>query len=207
MVMTVEVAGYIPTNAYFYIDDASRRGFLIDPGAEADRLLDIIRSKDFIIEKILLTHGHFDHLGAVNPIKAELNVPVVIRKAGKRYVSDPGWNLSATTLDPLVIDDVTFAEDFAEISLAADKNFALKILPLAGHTEDGAVYYAERDKLAFVGDSIFKSSCGRTDLPGGNEAELFANIKKLLSALPDETVLYSGHSEPTTVAAEKIFWS
>ena len=81
MILRTEVTGVFATNSYFYIDDETRHGFLIDPGAQADELLKIIEREKFTIEKILLTHGHFDHIGAVNELQARLNVEVLRSKS------------------------------------------------------------------------------------------------------------------------------
>ena len=203
MIYTVEVGYIIATNAYFYIDDETRHGFLIDAGAEPERLLHLISENNFIIEKILLTHGHFDHIGAAAAIQQALNIPICMQKNGKTYAENTAWNLSTAFGSEIILDDVTYIEDYSKIILSTNKNFKLKIIPCAGHTTDGAIYYSEKDCVAFVGDSIFKGSFGRTDLPGGDEKTLFENIKTQILTLPDDTVLLSGHSEPTTVAVEK----
>ena len=192
MILQVEVRGIFATNSYLYIDDKTNHGFLIDPGAEADKLLQIIYKKNFVIEKILLTHGHFDHIGAVDTLQKNLKIPVCMQKNGRAYVENPVWTL----------DNVTYLDD-GDIILNANPKFKVKLISVAGHTTDGAIYYSENDKIAFVGDSIFLGSYGRTDFPGGNEKILFANIKNKILTLPNDTILLSGHSEPTTVANEK----
>ena len=203
MILQKEVHGFFATNSYFYIDDETRHGFLIDAGAQADELLKIIARENFTIEKILLTHGHFDHIGAVGELQAQLNVEVCMQKNGRAYTKNPAWNLSAYFGADMTLDGVTYLDDFSEIILDANKNFGVKLIPLAGHTTDGAIYYSAKDSVAFVGDSIFLNSFGRTDFPGGDELTLYKNLKEKIFTLPDETILLSGHSEPTTVAAEK----
>lgn len=203
MILQKEVHGFFATNSYFYIDDETRCGFLIDPGAQADELLKIIVRENFTIEKILLTHGHFDHIGAVPELQARLNVEVCMQKNGCAYAENPAWNLSAYFGADMTLDGVTYLDDFSEIILGANKNFGVKLIPLAGHTTDGAIYYSAKDSVAFVGDSIFLNSYGRTDFPGGDELTLYKNLKEKIFTLPEETILLSGHSEPTTVADEK----
>ena len=202
MILQTEVRGIFATNSYFYIDDETGHGFLIDPGAQADKLLKIIEREKFTIEKILLTHGHFDHIGAVDELQARLNVEVCMQKNGRDYVKNPVWNLSAYFNLDMTLDDVTYLDDYSEIILSANKNFGVKLIPLAGHTTDGAIYYSEKDSVAFVGDSIFLNSVGRTDFPGGNARTLYKNLEEKIFTLPAETVLLSGHSEPTTVENE-----
>ena len=203
MIFLTEVHGIFSTNAYFYIDDETRHGFLIDAGAQADKLLKIIAEKNFTIEKILLTHGHFDHIGAAAEIQQKLNIPICMQKNGKIYAENPAWNLSAAFGNEIILQNVTCLDDYSEIILSKNPNFKLQIIPVAGHTLDGAIYYSAKDNVAFVGDSIFKGSYGRTDFPGGDTETLFKNIIEKIFSLPDETILLSGHSEPTTVAVEK----
>lgn len=203
MILRIEVHGIFATNSYFYIDDETRHGFLIDPGAQADELLKIIARENFTIEKILLTHGHFDHIGAVNELQARLKIKVCMQKNGRAYVENPVWNLSSYFGLDMTLDDVTYLDDFSDITLSAKKNFGVKLIPLAGHTTDGAIFYSEKDSVAFVGDSIFLNSFGRTDFPGGDELTLYRNVKEKILTLPEETILLSGHSEPTTVGNEK----
>ena len=203
MILQVEVHGIFPTNSYFYIDDKTLHGFLIDPGAEADKLLKIIDAKNFVIEKILLTHGHFDHIGAAQEIQDKLKIPICMQKNGKAYVENINWNLSAYFNLDMTLKNVTYLEDYSQIFLDANKNFGLKIIPVAGHTTDGAIFYSKNDSVAFVGDSIFLNSIGRTDFPGGNEITLRKNLRDKIFTLPNDIILLSGHSDPTTVANEK----
>ncbi|RHM54225.1 MBL fold metallo-hydrolase [Mitsuokella sp. AF33-22] len=203
MILQATVMKYIPTNAYFYIDNETKHGFLIDPGAQAGKLLEMIREKGFIIERILLTHGHFDHIGAVEEIRKALNIPVCMQANGRAYAENPVWNLSAQTEAPITLSDVTYLADYSTVSLAATSACDLTIIPVPGHTTDGAMYYTAKDGVAFVGDSIFEGSYGRTDMYGGDEATLLQNIRDKILTLPDETILLSGHSGPTTVREEK----
>ena len=203
MIFKVEVMGVFATNSYFYIDEETNSGFLIDPGAQADKILRIIDQRKFNIEKILLTHGHFDHIGAVDAIQQKLNIPVCMQRNGRDYVENPVWNLSSEFGLDMTLENVTYLEDYSEIFLSANENFKLKIIPCAGHTIDGAFFYSENDGVAFVGDIIFLGSFGRTDFYGGDEKTLFENIKTKILTLPEDTVLLSGHSEPTTVFDEK----
>ena len=94
MLLSLPVTGVFTTNAYFYIDDVTVHGFLLDPGAEANTLLTVIRQKGFTIEKILLTHGHFDHMEAATEISDALSVPICMHEKGRDYAENPRWNIS-----------------------------------------------------------------------------------------------------------------
>ena len=200
----VDIFGIMEENAYFFIDDETFSGFLIDPGAEADELLQIIERKKFKIEKILLTHGHYDHIGAVNDLQRALKIPVCMGKGGKFYAQDSAANGSKFFEQEIILDDVTILDDDADIFLAANPNFGLKVIAAPGHTLDGTIYYNKKNNVAFVGDTIFYGGHGRTDLAGGSERDLMNTIKNKVFALPDETVLLCGHGSSTTVGAEKV---
>ena len=200
----VDIFDVMEENAYFYIDDTTRHGFLIDPGAQPDELLSIAEQNDFTVEKILLTHGHYDHIGAVNEIRRTLNVPVLMGKGGEFYAFDALNNGSKYFGDGIILDDVTFLAEESEITLDANKNFGVKVIAAPGHTIDGTIYYSKADAVAFVGDTIFFGGHGRTDLAGGDESALMNTIRNKVFALPDETVLLCGHGRATTVADEKF---
>lgn len=203
MIFPVEVHGVFDTNTYFYLDDKTNSGFLIDPGAEAGRLLHIINENAFNIEKILITHGHFDHIGAAASLRNRLHAPIYMHVNGEKYATNPDWNLSTSCGLNIILNEVNYFNDGDEFVSEVAKDLKLKAIAVPGHTTDGVMFYSERDHVAFVGDTIFKESFGRTDFIGGNEWTMLESIKTKILTLPDDTVLYSGHTEPTTVAEEK----
>ena len=203
MVVRVPVRGYYNEISYFYIDEGANHGFLIDPGSQAGHLLSMIQRKGWTIEKILLTHGHFDHTGAVNELRSVLGVPVLAHRRADEYLLDAHMNLSEGSGVPVIIRTVTYLDDGDIVPLDADPAFALDVIYAPGHTTDSVVYYSPKDRVAFVGDTIFKVSIGIWDFPGGNLADLQRSILEKIFTLPEDTALYSGHSVPTTVGEEK----
>jgi len=203
MIAEVPVKGYFEENCYFYIDDATQHGFIIDPGAEAEKLYRLIEQKGWIIEKILLTHGHFDHTGAVNSLRRKLDVPVYAHRRSDEYLLDANKNLSALCGSAILVRNVEYLDDGDEVYVDANPAVSLKVIYTPGHTTDSVIYYSSRDNVAFVGDTIFKGSIGNYQYPGGNPYDLQNSIIKCIFTLPDETVLLSGHSEQTTVGTEK----
>ena len=206
IVKQIPVSGAIVTNTYFYVDEISRHGFLIDAGAEPDRLLQIIRGNNWQIEQILLTHGHFDHIGAVNKLCQTLNIPCSAYFNAAQYLADPQYNLSAYFEPEIKVTDFQPLNEGDTIKLRADSQIGLKVIYTPGHTQDSVVYYDAANQTAFVGDTIFKGSYGRTDMPGGDEPQLMQSIVRKILTLPDDTILYSGHTPPTTVKAEKRYF-
>jgi len=198
----VDISDVMQENAYFYVDDETRHGFLIDPGAQADELLKIIAREKFTIEKILLTHGHYDHIGAVNELQRALKIPACMGKGGIFYAEDTANNGSRFFDREIILDDVTIL-DGGEIVSSVNPNFKLEVIVAPGHTLDGTIYYSAKDSAAFVGDTIFFGGHGRTDLAGGSERDLMKTIRDKVFALPDDTILLCGHGSPTTVTVEK----
>lgn len=203
IVKQVPLCEILTTNAYFYIDEKTKHGFLVDPAAEPEKLLKIIKENGWTIEKILITHGHFDHIGAVEKLAKELDVPYYIHSNGKQYLINPQMNLSSFFEQNISLTDAKYLQDRDEITLSTAPDIKLKVIYTPGHTADSVIYYDPNNNVAFVGDTIFKDSEGRTDLPGGNTAQLYESIRNKVITLPDNTVLYSGHTEQTTVQNEK----
>ena len=203
IVRPVLLSEFIETNAYFYIDEKTGRGFLIDPAAQADVLLQMIEENGWTIEKMLITHGHFDHIGAVQALHDKLNIPYAAHENGRAYLTDGRLNLGDYCGKAFHLTEAEFVKDNDEIQLKADPSVTLKVVHTPGHTPDSVLYYDAANKTAFVGDTIFKDSYGATHFPGGDLAQLQQSIRQKVLTLPDDTVLYSGHSEPTTVGYEK----
>lgn len=189
---------------YLYIDDHTKHGFVIDPGADGERLGDYIKKKGYVIEKILLTHGHTDHIYGAETLRKAIKAPIVIHKEGKKYISDPAWNLSlALGEEAISFEADQYLEHGDEICLESNPEFKLRMIYAPGHTQDGAAFYSERDQLAFVGDIIFAGSVGRSDFPGGNSIRLLSSIRAQIFTLPDETILLAGHGPESTVGNER----
>ena len=202
MVYTVTVSGLIEENTYFYIDDETQCGFVIDPGSEPDRLLALIEEKGWKIEKILVTHGHFDHIGGAGKLREVLGCGIVSHPTPEDYMGNPYTNLSFYHGMTIELDDVDAVNEGSVVSLKENPDFSLSVIETPGHTTDSVIYYSKKDAVAFVGDTIFKGSVGRWDLPGGDLETLRSSIVKKVFTLPGNTVLFSGHSEPTTVGEE-----
>lgn len=203
MIVEVPVKGYFEENCFFFIDDKTKHGFIIDPGAQADGLLNVIRENGWVIEKILLTHGHFDHIGAVDEIRSTLGIPVLAHRRSDEYLLDARKNLSALCGPAIIVKNVEYLDDGEKIALEANPDFCVKTIYVPGHTTDSVMFYSEADHVAFAGDTIFKGSIGNYQYPGGNPEDLRRSIIERIFTLPDETILCSGHSEQTTVGIEK----
>ena len=201
MVKKVEVQGFISENTYFYIDEKSQHGFLIDPGAEGEKLYSIIKENDWKIESILITHGHFDHIGAVDELRQKLSCKAYGYRGGDQYLLHPHYNLSSFYGEPLVLENVFKVKEGDEISLSVNPSFSLKVLYTPGHTKDSCVFY--NHEVSFVGDTLFENGIGNTHFPGGDEKVLWESLFEKVFSLPESLIVYPGHGEDTIIKTEK----
>ncbi|MDE6085674.1 MAG: MBL fold metallo-hydrolase [Muribaculaceae bacterium] len=202
MIRELMVEGVFAENTYFYIDEHSKAGFLIDPGAQAGVIYDVIQRNGWHIEKILLTHGHFDHMGAAEVLREKLVAPIYIYSADAPYLTDTYLNLSQN-YRPVVVPHYEELYDGEVIRLKANSGFYLKVIHTPGHTPGSVTFYSPEESAAFVGDLLYQHGSGLTHFPGGNRAELESSIVNKILTLPPDTVLFSGHSSPITVAQER----
>ncbi len=203
MIRELTVQGVYAENCYFYIDDATRAGFLIDPGAQPGIILEAIQRNGWKIEKILLTHGHFDHMGAAELLREKLVAPIYIYPSDARYLTDTYLNLSGSTRNPITVTHYEELYDGEIIRLKENSGFYLKVIHTPGHTPGSVTYYSAEDHAAFVGDTLYDHGPGLTQFPGGDPRELENSIVNKILTLPDDTILLSGHSSPITVEQEK----
>ena len=203
MIRELQVQGVFAENTYFYIDPVSNAGFLIDPGAQAGVIYDVIVRQGWHIEKILLTHGHFDHFGAAEHLRERLVAPIYIYPDDSRYLTDPYLNLSANSGTPITVPHYEELHDGEIIRLKANSGFYLKVIHTPGHTPGSVTYYTPEEHAAFVGDLLYEHGPGLTHFPGGDRRTLEETIVNKILTLPPDTILLSGHSSPITVAEQK----
>ena len=198
--------GVFATYGYFVIDSDTGHGVLVDPGAQPRLFLDAVRGRRWQIDAILLTHGHFDHMGAANALRDELGVPIMAHELADRYLLDAMLNLSAEHGRNITVGDTLKFADGDRIPLAGGRA-ALEVLHVPGHTEDSCAFYCADAGVALVGDTVYEGGPGLTVFPTGNAARLRRSIEEKLLALPPDTVLLSGHSRPMTVAQLALIYS
>lgn len=201
MILKVLTVGMMGVNCYIMGDETSGKGIVVDPGAEGNKIIEAIKNENLDIEYILITHGHFDHIGALDKIKEFTGAEVVIHEKGNEYLSNPNLNLSGAFAHRGFTKTAdTFVSDGEIIQVG---NLSFKVIHTPGHTMDGVNYYEEHHKVLFSGDNLFQSSIGRTDFPGGNFHLLKSGIKDKLLVLPEDVIVYPGHGGSTTIGSEK----
>ena len=203
MIRELQVQGVFAENCYFYIDAHTKAGFLIDPGAQAGLIYDAIVRNGWNIEKILLTHGHFDHLGAAEILREKLAAPIYIYPSDARYLTDTYLNLSGNYREPITVPHYEELYDGEIIRLKANSGFYLKVIHTPGHTPGSVTYYSPNDRAAFVGDLLYQHGPGLTNFPGGNRRVLEESIINKILTRPADTLLLSGHASPITVGEER----
>lgn len=194
------VVGPLQENTYIIWND-EREGLIIDPGSESKRIIDFIHEKHIKPLAILLTHAHFDHIGAVDAVRDAFKIPVYIHKNEEDWLEDPNKNGSKHF--PLGIVSARKAEHILEEEqhLTLGK-FHLQIFETPGHSPGSMSFYFQKENVVFSGDALFQGSIGRTDLPFGNYQQLIQSIHDKLLVLPEETVVCPGHGPETTIQAE-----
>ena len=186
MNMKIMALGAYQTNCYILWQRGCRDCIVIDPGYYPQQILSDVKTLGLTITAILLTHGHFDHVGAVKDLAAETGCKVYIHE---KDLTLPEW----ITEGPLYYTDLY--QGFVE-----EAGIRLQVIHTPGHTP-GSVCLL-KDDILITGDTLFAGSCGRTDFPGGSWAEIYQSLKKL-AALPGDYKVYPGHGEATTMEQER----
>ena len=196
------VVGPVQTNCYFAVNDETKEMILIDPGANADRLIQIIEEEKLNPVAILLTHGHFDHAGGAAEVAAHFGIKVYAEEHERETLDDPKLNLSGWTGAETTYHADVFLKDEQEFDLAG---FHIRVVFTPGHTVGGWCYYFAYQDALFSGDTLFAQSVGRTDFPKGSASALIRGIKEKLLPLPDEVTVYTGHNDTTTIGTERRY--
>ena len=195
------VVGPVQTNCYFAINDDTKEVLVIDPGASADQLAKKICQEKLTPIAILLTHGHFDHIMAADEVRDKYNVKVYASAEEKNTLSTPHINLGEAYGMNLSVKADVWHNDGDILKLAG---FDIKAIHTPGHTEGGTCYYIGSIGVLFSGDTLFCESVGRTDFPGGSMSDIVHSIKDKLMVLPDDTKVYTGHGEGTSIGYERV---
>jgi len=190
--------GEMESNCYLILDSETRKAILVDPGADGEKIARWVAEKKAEIECILITHGHADHIGANEFAMKKWGVPLGIHEKDSDCLSDPMINLSAF-FSPFTSPPADFFIEEGVFNKWSGPELA--ILHTPGHSPGSISILG--DGWVICGDVLFKGSIGRTDFPRSNLHQIHQSIREKLMTLPPETIVYSGHGEPTTIGEEK----
>lgn len=187
--------GPLLENCHVVWEESSRQALLFDPGDQPEEILAFLKKKGLTPLGILLTHAHFDHIGAIPALARELSLPVWCPQADLPLYHSPEncmapWHPAVAGLP--------------EPADAPAPEFGYQALATPGHTPGGTSYYFPEEGFVLTGDTLFAGSVGRTDFPGGSERALQHSVTQVLFALPGKTLVLPGHGPKTTIATEKL---
>lgn len=192
------VVGQLQENCFILFDE-NKDAFIVDPGASSENIIEAIEKNSLNIKYILLTHGHFDHVGAVASLAKKFKAPVYLSKKDRKFLENPkevrassfGMEIEAADVDVFVNDNdgIPFSDSI------------IKVIETPGHTL-GSVCYLFNNYL-FAGDTLFNGSIGRTDFPESDHSLMIESLKKL-KELDDEIYVLSGHGPESQMSYEKI---
>ena len=192
------ILGPLQTNCYIVHEENASSCVVVDPAYSPEKILDFTAAQGLKIEGIFLTHGHFDHVGALEVLREKTGCGLWMHKGDYQMRRDP-VNDYLFPLHDKDLGDISFCDDGDEISAAG---LTFRVLSTPGHSR-GSVCYRMEDIL-LSGDTLFAGGCGRTDLPGGDWATILMSLGDL-SELEDDVKIYPGHGESTTSAREKRY--
>lgn len=188
------------TNTFLVWCEKTNKAVIIDPASETKTLADFIKKNNLEVEYILNTHGHLDHIGGNEFYKNEFKCKLAIHEDDAECLTDANKNLSALTDGYLVSPEADILLKEGDVISFGKESF--KVIHTPGHTQGGVCFYTKG--YLFAGDTLFKNSIGRTDLPGGNHSQLINAIKKKLFTLNENTVVLCGHGPNTSIKEEKM---
>ena len=193
--------GPVQENCYLVRRDGADRAVIVDPGEEPDRLLNVVERLGVKLDAVLLTHTHFDHVGAVAPVARETGAEVWVPELERSVLADIMSYVPFSGFGPYESYEAEHTLSGGErLELAG---LSIDVLFTPGHSPGHVAFSIPEEAAVFSGDVLFQGSVGRTDLPGGHWPTLLRSIELLMESLPPETSVYPGHMGITTLGAER----
>lgn len=189
------------TNCYIVQDEKSKETMVIDPAGDVDRIVEMLDILNAKLKYIYLTHCHGDHIGGVKELKERYGGQIVAHRNAAENLLNPDISLTSYIGFEGLTIEVDARVDDDDLLHLGDMEF--RVIHTPGHTSGGSCLYCEAEKLLFSGDTLFRGTWGRTDVPTGNFEDVISSITKKLMILPDETIVYPGHGKSTMIREEK----
>ena len=196
------IMGVCQTNCYFLYKEGENEVIVVDPADHGEGLYDKLKEAGFSVAGILLTHAHYDHIGSAEKLRELSGVKIYANEEERPLCEDPRLNLSGMFGHKITIEPDVYLKDGEEITIAG---MTCKMIATPGHTGGSCCYYFEDAGMLISGDTLFLESTGRTDFPTGSMSAIVRSIKEKLFVLPDDTKVYPGHNDATTIGYEKKY--
>ncbi len=205
------VLGVCQTNCYFLYREGGAECIVVDPADQGVNIFRALQKNGFRVAGILLTHGHFDHIWGLDELRDAANaasdedaepVKAYAYEAERVLLQDADKNVSRQAGRPCTTYADVYVKDGQELTIAG---MTCKVIATPGHTAGGCCYYFEEAGFLLSGDTLFAESVGRTDFPTGSMSTLVRSVREKLFVLPDDTKVYPGHGESTTIGHEKEY--
>lgn len=196
------VLGVCQTNCYFLYREDSKECIFVDPADQGGNIYKAMTKNGFKIAAVLLTHGHFDHIWGTKELCELSGAKLYALDVEKEVLQDAHKNVSSQVGRAYTTDADIYLKDGDEMTIA---DMTFQVIATPGHTAGGCCYYFKEAGFLVSGDTLFRDSVGRTDFPTGSMGTLVRSIKEKLFVLPDETKVYPGHGDNTTIGHEKIY--
>ena len=189
------------TNCYIVQDEKSKETMVIDPAGDVDKIVEMLDILNANLKYIYLTHCHGDHIAGVNELKKRCGGKILIHRIDSEGLNNVDINLSEYIGLPEIELEADSRVDDNDLIHLGELEF--RVIHTPGHTSGGSCLYCEEEKLLFSGDTLFRGTWGRTDVPTGNFEDVINSITKKLMILPDDTFIYPGHGKATMLKDEK----
>lgn len=183
-----------------YILSNGTNALIVDPGDQANLIKNTITELNVEPVAILLTHTHYDHIGAVEAMREEYTIPLYVSLKEKEWLGDPNQNLSSLVGTPMRLKEAEYYFNPTEKLHISD--FSFTVVPTPGHSPGSVSFIFEDEEVVVSGDALFAGSIGRTDLPGSEPEKLIPGVRSELFTLPEQFKVYPGHGEQTTIGRE-----
>lgn len=195
------VLGMIETNCYFLYDEATKEAIVVDPAKRG--VIEKLTANGINPVAVILTHGHFDHIMGVHEMQ-DKGCKVYVLKEEEALCKNANLNASADIRKPYIIEPDVYVTDGEEITIAG---ITLKVIATPGHTAGSCCYYIPSEDWLISGDTLFRGSIGRSDLPTGSEEAILKSVNMLLDCekFNDDTKVYPGHGDTTTIGFERKY--
>jgi glyoxylase-like metal-dependent hydrolase (beta-lactamase superfamily II) len=201
MIHLVIPVGPLQSNCSVLGDEQTGEAIVVDPGADAEALLEVLKEHGLKLKLIVLTHGHIDHVSGATPLKRLTGAPILMNPKDQPLLDtldrDAAW-IGVDPPEPVEVDRELAHDDWIELG-----SIKARVIHTPGHTEGSVCLYMPTEKKLIAGDTLFMGSVGRTDLPGGSYDQLMRSLRERVLALPDDTAVIPGHGPMTYIGVER----